>query len=174
MNRDAWPTPDASVTQEAVGIVPVRTMRAYPVRLHAARGHAWFARPERSDTYAVGRPISSLPALRDAERTLSGQNRAIAKRPLRIPADAFVPVRSHLPRPTGPQLLLASPRAPGSANDNGGPASATGWMTVRLREGFFLALLAALLAATFYIGRQNALQNVIVIPEPWSSHSRLS
>lgn len=111
---------------------------------------------------------STLPALRRAELALARQERSVGSRAVRVPLDAFVPIA--MPRllpPPRETLMLAAPAEPAvsGANDNRTPApSSTG--RALLHELLFLLLLAVTLALTFYVGRLNAAQNVIVVPGP--------
>lgn len=143
------------------------------------RGHGWFVRQDA--VVPVVRP-GSLPAvLRRTEMALADAARPVGRRAVRIPAGSIVVVRSRpalapparlamLPPPSG---SAAPPHVPG-ANDNG-LASSPRRRLVRivLREMMALTLLAATLAAVYYVGRMHAFQNVIVVPEPWSDRSAI-
>jgi hypothetical protein len=92
----------------------------------------------------------------------------IAKRPLRIPAGALVPIHG-LPGATRLRRL-AAPRSGGTenANDNSAkPAPARpAW-----REALFLGILAATLFGAFMAGRNNAAHKVIIVPGPIGFYS---
>lgn len=130
-------------------------------------------------------PVEMLPALRRAEAVLGGQERGVGRRPVRVPLDAVVGVRTRpaLPAPPPTLRLGASPssgvtreaeRSAPTANDNGPPQVVTrSRVRAVLRELAALALLAVTLAAVYYVGRMHAFQNVIVVPEPWSTRSML-
>lgn len=136
-------------------------------------------RGTRADMVVVARPplakrgaavvpgLALSPAMRQAELLLAGQNRQVGSRPVRVPGDAFVPIGTRLlPSPSASRLMLAAP----GANDNAVPAR-PGSARPLLREALFLLILAATLAGTYWIGRLNAAQNVIVVPGPSSSRS---
>lgn len=137
--------------------------------------NAWFARSDPGGPLArseVGWPV---PALRNAERALVQLGKAVRRRPVRVPADALAPIGSRLLPPIERPLLLTSPLPTDTANDNATPAAAEASSRRSIyRDLFFLFVLAATLVGTFYVGRLNAFQNVIVVPETWSQHSRLA
>lgn len=141
------------------------------------------ARRTRADLVALSRPllgsrgtavvprISLLPAFREAELILARQGRHVGSRPVRVPQDAFVPIQPRLlPAPSAPRLMLDPPKPVPSANDNASPEPAQTGRPL-LREVLFLLMLAATLAGTFWIGRLNAAQNIIVVPGPSSARS---
>ena len=102
------------------------------------------------------------PALRQAELALSGQDRAIARRPLRIPAGDTVACGSDRSR-------TASLRSggPTEANDNAASSQPKfGRIRTMAREVLFMALFAATLAGVYHLGRLHSVQNVIILPDP--------
>ena len=135
-----------------------------PFRIDARIGHAWFARSDRPEASGE-RSSDLLPALRRAELALAQQGRAIARRAIRVPAEAIVAVGAALsspPRATVETVAAAPDRTRAVANDNVllGARSRT-----VLREVLFLLIFGATLAGTYYLGRMHAFYNVIVVPD---------
>ena len=140
-------------------------------------GHGWFARPHTAVPSL--RASGPVPVLRKAELALASQGRAVARRAVRVPADAFVAVRTR-PALAAPVRPLALPPAstgsgpvPAGAGAVLAPSRGSRILRIVLREAIAFALLAATLAAVYYAGRLHALQNVIVVPEPWSDRTQL-
>ncbi|TDR94437.1 hypothetical protein [Enterovirga rhinocerotis] len=131
-----------------------------PFEVEARAGHAWFARREKPRE-PVERRSANVPALRQAELVLSGTSRAVARRMVRIPADSIVSVSGSGLRQSFLPAETAAPRR--CANDNvaGDGRRVPTW----LREMLFLAIFVATLAGTYYLGRQHAAENVIIVPE---------
>ena len=145
---------------------------AMSFQVEARDAHAWFARSAPSRQVARLRTPSAVPALREAEGLLAIRARPIARRATRIPADAVVPVRSG--RPASTVLLLTGPTQ-ATANDNASAkTTAPSFRRAVYRQIFFLLVLAATLAGTFYIGRVNGFQKIIEVPEPAGRHSSIA
>lgn len=137
--------------------------------LDESRTGAWFARPA-----ALRAGEAGVPALhRMAELALAaGGDAPIARRALRVPASAFVPVSSRLLQAPVAPLMLNAPIPTATANDNQAPAAPqTSRVAKALREALFLVILAATLYGAFYTGRQHAFQKVIVVPDAVSLSS---
>lgn len=117
-----------------------------------------------------------LPAvLRRAELQLTAKAAPpFAKRALRVPSDAFVPVGiPALPSPPAP-LLLPSGESLSTANDNAAPTTNRERVGRTAREALFLVILFVTIAAAFYGGRQNGFRNVIVVPGPIGFNSEVT
>lgn len=147
------------------------------------------ARPSGTAAVVSGRirppatraPVSDL-ALRQAEPALAGQGRGVPRRLVRVPLGSVVPGKSTsssmqvVPRPPAMRLAASAPppRATEDAATPKPPLSTVSRAAYVLREAITIALFVATLAATYYLGRTHAFQNVIVVPEPWTRSSKLS
>ena len=83
------------------------------------------------------------------------------RRLVRVPPAALMTTASEAPV----ARLAATPSASASSGSRAAYV---------VREAVMLVMFVVTLAATYYLGRTHAFQNVIVVPEPWSRHSTLS
>lgn len=74
----------------------------------------------------------------------------------------------------GLMRLAASAPPPRATGDAATPKRAASRAACRIREAVTIALFVATLAATYYLGRTHAFQNVIIVPEPWTQGSKMS
>lgn len=102
-----------------------------------------------------------------AQRQLASQVRVVKKRPVRIPADAFVGIGSALH--AGP--LLLPPPLPSAVAPPQPQRTKRSFGRGVVREIVFFALFALTLAAMFYVGQIYASYKVIVVPEPSSARN---
>lgn len=130
-------------------------------------GHSGRSGPAAVDgralTFRAGLPAS----LQLAELALSGQERTVARRPLRTETGDR----------SAAQTVPAAARtqSPVEANDNAtaSPPGSGGFRPL-LREILLLALLAATLTAVYNLGRLHAYQNVIILPDPDRSNHAIT
>lgn len=131
-------------------------------QIDARMGHAWFARPDEAKV-PVERSPETLPVLRRAELVLASQGRAIARRARRVPAEAIVSLGASLASARRDTAEPAASAMASVANDN--VAYLDPRTRTLLREAAFLLMFGVTLAGTYYLGRQHAVSNVIVVPD---------